>query len=887
MREKVKIISVLLSAVVLVGLLYLITYGGAVYAGEEVPEKDETEEHVDLEELEQKRAAIKSTYFPAVSSHSGEGRGKNQMKLETGRVINYSGYSTNYFEADGNTAWCLEPARGTPASGTYSAVELNNTSDLARAMYYSTGAPGEEALYQWFGSKGYWQYQDVKNGAVVASWDERYSYSHMFLSWIYNDFDYDTAFYGTNLPEKEWYPSLKKDFQNKLSDIRSLPAPSSGFQAYVMDTGNKKQVMGGFIYEEEGKLSLKKTSSNPKITLANIGYSLKNAEYDVYQDSACTNRVGILKTNTTGNSNLLTLVPGTYYVKESKASKGYALDAKVYKVDVIAEKENVLEVTETPQSNPVELLLEKKDEECEKNPDQSKISQGCASLEGAEFEVLYYMGYYTEVPKKDNRKAERSWILKTDHEGRIRFSEKYKIGGDEFYYNSAGNAVLPLGTVTIQEKKAPEGYLLNDQLYVCKIESEGTAEDVKIYEKVIVPEKIVRGDVQLVKFAEDTDQEKDQKTPLKGIVFTLTSKTTGEVYQITTDENGYATTKQLGISERGNLVYDTYVVHESNTPEGLKPVKDFEVTIQEEGETKYYILEDKQILAPVQLVKVDGTTGEKILIKGAEFQLLDAKKEPLELQVHYPKNEIRSTFETDETGTFVLPEKLPVGVYYLKEIKAPYGYLLGEKTEIQFEIKEGHDWMEPLQVICENLPAKGKIIIQKEDVMDGSRLAGAEFEITAAEDILTGDGTVRLKKGESAGVVTTDEQGQAESEELFPGKYLMTEKKAPLGYVKSEMIWELEISYEDQKTEIIKKEIKVVNQKQNEKVTEKPAKPDEKKENTTKEEKKEMTQEKKLKTVKTGDDQDELLLRVILLMLSAAVLTGGIIYRKHRNHPKL
>ena len=309
-------------------------------------------------------------------------------------------------------------------------------------------------------------------------------------------------------------------------------------------------------------------------------------------------------------------------------------------------------------------------------------------------------------------------------------------------------------------------------------------------------------------------------------------------------------------------------------------MKDFEVTIQEEGQTKYYILENKQILAPVQLVKVDGTTGEKILVKGAEFQLLNAEKKPLELKVHYPQNEVRSTFETDETGTFILPEKLPIGVYYFREIKAPYGYLLGKETEIQFEIEEGHDWMEPLQVVCENLPAKGKIIIQKEDMVDGSSLVGAEFEITAAEDILTGDGTLRLKKDEVAGYITTDEQGMAETEELFPGNYLMTEKRAPQGYVKSEVVWEVEVTYEDQETEISRKEIKVVNQKIPEKVIkEQPEKPEKK--NDVKEEKKEMKQEQNLQTVKTGDDQDEMLLRVIMLMLSAAILTGGIIYRKH------
>lgn len=159
---------------------------------------------------------------------------------------------SNYFEAEGNSAWCLEPARGTPQSGNYTAVKLENTSDLARALYYSVAAPGEAALYQWYGSEGYWQIGDVKQGAAVAGFDERYCYSHMFLSWVYNAFDFDAAFYGTNLKRQEYYEDLKKAFQKKLEEIRALAVPDQGFCAYVINGGNGKQVMGaGLMFRME------------------------------------------------------------------------------------------------------------------------------------------------------------------------------------------------------------------------------------------------------------------------------------------------------------------------------------------------------------------------------------------------------------------------------------------------------------------------------------------------------------------------------------------------------------------------------------------------------------------------------------------------------------
>lgn len=208
MRKKGKFHGSLLSAVMILVILFTALGEKGISAKAETSEKEEVKE-----QIEEKRNRIRNAYFPEadVADRSAKedvdvqsAEEAKTVYVECGRVIYYSGYSTNYFEAEGNSAWCLEPARGTPQSGNYTAVKLENTSDLARALYYSVAAPGEAALYQWYGSEGYWQIGDVKQGAAVAGFDERYCYSHMFLSWVYNAFDFDAAFYGTNLKRQEY-----------------------------------------------------------------------------------------------------------------------------------------------------------------------------------------------------------------------------------------------------------------------------------------------------------------------------------------------------------------------------------------------------------------------------------------------------------------------------------------------------------------------------------------------------------------------------------------------------------------------------------------------------------------------------------------------------------
>ena len=147
---------------------------------------------------------------------------------------------------------------------------------------------------------------------------------------------------------------------------------------------------------------------------------------------------------------------------------------------------------------------------------------------------------------------------------------------------------------------------------------------------------------------------------------------------IETDENGYASTMGRPEEEQKGLPYDTYIISEENAPEGFAPADDFEVTIDEDGEILYYILENKQVFSPVRLIKKDSTTGNIIPVAGAEFELLDERKNPLSMTVHYPSETVCETFVTDESGGFILPEKLPAGTYYFRETAAPEGYLLNE-----------------------------------------------------------------------------------------------------------------------------------------------------------------------------------------------------------------
>ena len=325
MRKKGKFHGSLLSAVMILVILFTALGEKGISAKAETSEKEEVKE-----QIEEKRNRIRNAYFPEadVADRSAKedvdvqsAEEAKTVYVECGRVIYYSGYSTNYFEAEGNSAWCLEPARGTPQSGNYTAVKLENTSDLARALYYSVAAPGEAALYQWYGSEGYWQIGDVKHGG--QQWQVLMRDIATAICSCHGSIMRLTLmphFYGTNLKKAGILRRSEESISKKLEEIRALAVPDQGFCAYVINGGNGKQVMGGWTYVPHGKAKLKKSSKEPQVTEQNPAYRLNGAVYGVYTDAGCKNLTGTLTTDEKWNDARTDGQSGTILYKREKLS---------------------------------------------------------------------------------------------------------------------------------------------------------------------------------------------------------------------------------------------------------------------------------------------------------------------------------------------------------------------------------------------------------------------------------------------------------------------------------------------------------------------------------------------------------------------------------------
>lgn len=706
------------------------------------------------------------------------------VELTVGRAVYYGTYSTNYFNVEGKTAYCLEPLKDTPESGHYAVHPLDGGA-VRKGIYYVYGGPGYALYQERFGRIG------IGNG---YSQDDEYCMSHCILSYLYSG--NDSAFTGLD-------SSVIAVLKERVQNILSLPEPPEAFYAFLFNMDGSGQVMGGSGRDRSGEIEVGKRSDRPEWTADNPCYSLEGAVFGIYRPGEDT-PAWTIKTDADGYGKLEDVPIGTYEIAEIESPRGFALNAQRQQIRVEEGEVFRYECVNKAQYYPAQILLNKVDAETgEQRP------QGTASLEDAEFEVKYYAGYYDSDPGAGDILPERTWILRTNAAGELELSDACKVSGDEFYKNDAGEYVLPLGTVTFREVKAPAGYLLNETVVAEKISAEGTEETDVVYHVPEFPEQVVRGGLQIVKFREDEDENEDQKTSLEGIIFTVTSKTTEEQTEIVTDKNGYAVIQQTE-DGRGGLVYDTYVVSERNAPAGLLPVEDFEVTVSEEGQTLYYILEDKRVFSPVRLVKKDAETGEVIPIAGAEFQLLDQDKNPVTMTVHYPQETVYSAFKTDESGSFVLPDRLPAGIYYFQEKRAPEGYILS-KEPVRFEITEDHEWGDPFVAEIADKPAKGRFCIRKTDEETGDAVPGAKFEIRAKEDIRTPAGTLLMAEGSLAGVLATGADGTAESDSLPLGRYEIQEIEQAPGYVLSEEVYEAELKYEDQETEIATVNIEFTN----------------------------------------------------------------------------
>lgn len=484
--------------------------------------------------------------------------------ITRGERVNYGGfYMYNSTTSEGTPAICLDPAKRHPLDASTAQAQLPIESDwskcytggggeqtkidrldgMARVLYYGPTGPGfEEAK-----AKGLWNFNwydgtpldyskmlAIQHIALSALSKSSSQYGMQGTTAAFRNWCYKTIlYYNGNINAGTFLANLDKNLPG--------PAPQSFKDTiYLVNYGTGTQCL--ITFHNKGKLKLKKASSNPGISENNPCYSLEGATYGVYSDSGCTQQVGTLTCNASGESNVIDIAPGTYYVKETKAGKSYALDEGIHQVNVSGGQTATVNVTDAPQNDPADMLVAKVDSETGK-----ASPLGAGTLVGAEFTVKYYDGFYTQenLPEK----ATRTWVLKTDAKGRTSLlgaqnkPDTYFVSGDSLYTSTDGYATLPIGTVSVQETKAPQGYLLSDStVHVQQVTSNSAAERVTTFvepseEAPTVREQVKRGDIAFNKV------HGEDMTGLAGVPFKITSKTTGESHIVITDVNGILTTE--------------------------------------------------------------------------------------------------------------------------------------------------------------------------------------------------------------------------------------------------------------------------------------------------------------------------------------------------------
>ena len=414
-----------------------------------------------------------------------------------------------------------------------------------------------------------------------------------------------------------------------------------GGWAYIGENGSQ-DVAEFWTKPAKGKIKIIKASSNPDITNGNSCYSLQGAVYGIYQNG---NEVGRLTTKADGTTDEISLSVGNYTIKEISAPKGYALDKTSYNANVSSNQTVTVNVTDKPTNDPMVIEIEKVDSDGEK-------VQGDASLEGAEFTVKYYNGFYD----KNNLPAQatRAWVLqtkeKTYSDGSNHYitgiSNEYKVSGDDFYYRN-GIPTLPLGTITVEETKAPTGYMLDgayltangttekiEGLYVAQIRQNGDLAFLEGGNLAKVNEKVIRGGVVIQKRDFETTEAKPQgSAALDGAEFNIInmsanpvvvegkSYANGEVVKtIVTDVNGKATTAN------DTLPYGHYKIVEKKAPKGYlnTGITEREFDITEDGVIVDMTSIDNSILNQIKRgdlegIKIADTTHQRLA--GVPFKI--------------------------------------------------------------------------------------------------------------------------------------------------------------------------------------------------------------------------------------------------------------------------
>lgn len=427
-------------------------------------------------------------------------------------------------------------------------------------------------------------------------------------------------------------------------------------------------------------------------------------------------------------------------------------------------------------------MLRKRDKETGEN-----VPQRDAKLENAEFTVKYYKGEYAEGidPATQGATPERTWVLKTDEDGFTALDKSLLVSGDEFYYASNGDPTIPVGTVTMQETKAPEGYLLNNEIFVVKVKPEGNDEILNTYQEPIVPEQVIKGKIRIAKKDKDTGKV----IQVAGTVFDIYFNGQ-KVSSMTTDETGYATSE--------DLAYGEYVIKEAKAPNGYVVDVNQEAVVDIKAEETYDTeLSDKRVNATINLVKEDKDTGDRpqgeATLEGAVYGLY-AKEDILDPSmdgtVIHKKDSLVGKITTDKNASGTI-ENLYLGEYYWQEISPSEGYELDEtKYPFTASYKDQNTITITVDKTVKETIRTGEFDLIKV-ITDGSQSEimvnekGAEFVAVLKSDYEANGNDIQkaleyAKENRSEkeyAVLTTNKNGYATSGKLAYGKYVIQQTK--------------------------------------------------------------------------------------------------------------
>lgn len=388
---------------------------------------------------------------------------------------------------------------------------------------------------------------------------------------------------------------------------------------------------------------------------------------------------------------------------------------------------------------------------------------------------------------------------------------------------------------TLKEIQPSEGYLLDKTVYpvgadpqLYTVEYNWTSNTVK--------EQVKKGKVSIIKHTDDGSTKIE--TPEKGAEFQLYLKSSGSFVNADPDERDTIICDEDGFASSKLLPYGVYTVHQTKGWDGREKITDFDVFIQSDNVTYKFLINNANFSSYLKVVKLDKETNKQIPYAGAAFEIYDADGHRISMKYTYPQVTTIHTFYTNSEGYLITPEKLEYGDYKLVEVQAPYGYVL-DSTPIAFSINQENSSTDTgvtvVKVKAKDIAQKGVIEITKTGevfssvnssmneklnlntympIYEKGNLKDAVYEIYAAEDITTTDGTVRAEKGELVDSITTGDKGIAKSKELYLGKYTIIEKTAPLKFVLNKDKHNVELTYAGQNVKVTSTALSVYNERQ-------------------------------------------------------------------------